>query len=167
MGDPALSFWLDWAEHEGAACERGIDSNLVLLPGAVAHPLGLSEELAVTADPEVAREDGALLLTAGHPAVDAAADTVLRAGDVGQVVLTRPAAVPRPEDLLAKAREQFPVDHGRLDLAGVVQSELLPVLRIGALLSHQVSLHDRFQERAELWVDVVTGTPMPGRLIDR
>ncbi len=44
----------------------------------------LPEEVAVTSDPDVAREDGAVLLISGHPALEGAAAGALEAGDVGR-----------------------------------------------------------------------------------
>jgi hypothetical protein len=166
--DPALTFWLDWAESRGAACERGPDASLVLLPNDLRHALRLPEEVSVTADPEVAREDGAVLIGTGHPTLDHAARDVLTAGDVGQVVLagttSRP---PSAAELLERARAEFPVDHGRLDVNTEPDAGVAPVLRVGALVTHQVSLHDRFQERSELWVDATSGVPLDDRVRHR
>jgi hypothetical protein len=166
--DPAVRFWLDWAEFRGAACEPGADSSLVLLPDPLAGPLGLPAELSVTADPEVSREDGAVLIAAGHPALDYAAADVLGNGDVGQLALAWPARPPPPPgELLEAAREAFPVDHGRLTLAGEPRRGIFGVLRLGALLTHRVSLHDRFGERGEIWVAVGSGAVLPERIRSR
>jgi hypothetical protein len=43
----------------------------------------LPEEVAVTADPEVAEEEGAMLLIPGHPLLEQAAAQVLEQGDAG------------------------------------------------------------------------------------
>ncbi|MHB8451364.1 MAG: hypothetical protein ACYDAQ_13075 [Mycobacteriales bacterium] len=166
--DPALRFWLEWAETKGAACESRGDTTLVLLPEDLQRALMLPAEFDATTDPEAAREDGALFLSAGHPAIEAAASDVLQAGDVGQIVLApSPAASPDPGELLARARDRFPVDHGRLQLVARAVPTLHPVLRVDALVTHRVSLHDRFQERAEVWVDAETGCELPARLRDR
>ena len=94
----------------------------------------LPEELRVTADPDVAREDGATLLAAGHPVLAEAADRVLACGDAGYLLLARPASLPPgPDVLLAEARDAFPVDHGRIDLSGEPAVVLHPVVRVGAL----------------------------------
>jgi hypothetical protein len=166
--DPALRFWLGWAHSEGALHEATPDTALVVLPRRMQEALALPEEISVTTDPEVAREDGALLLTAGHPALDHATEHVLDRGDAGHVVLARPAAVPpSPDLLLARARDAFPIDHGKIEPAGLPTVALLPVLRVGALLTQSVSLDDRFQERAEVWVDVATGLAVPDEARDR
>lgn len=166
--DPAVRFWLDWAQSEGALHEATPDSALVVLPRPLQAALALPEEIAVTADPEVARDDGALLLTAGHPALDHATEQVLDRGDAGHVVLARPAVQPAsPDVLLARARDAFPVDHGKIEPAGLPTVTHLPLLRVGALLTQSVSLDDRFQERAEVWVDVATGLAVPDAARDR
>lgn len=166
--DPALRFWLGWAQAEGALHDATPDSALVVLPRPLQAALSLPEEISVTSDPEVAREDGALLLTAGHPALDHATEQVLDRGDVGHVVLARPAAVPPSRDvLLARARDAFPVDHGKIEPAGLPTVTHIPVLRVGALLTQSVSLEDRFQERAEVWVDVGTGMALSDAARDR
>jgi hypothetical protein len=134
--DPAVRFWLDWAQPEGALHEVTPDSALVVLPRPLQAALALPEEIAVTADPEVARDDGALLLTAGHPALDHATEQVLDRGDVGHVVLARPTPLPPgPEVLLAQARAAFLIDHGKIEPAGLPTVGLLPLLRVGALLT--------------------------------
>ncbi len=166
--DPALRFWLGWAETEGALHEAAGDSTLVVLPRRLQVALGFGEEVAVTADPEVAREDRTLLLAHGHPALDHATSEVLARGDVGRLILARPGSVPPDADaLLARARDAFPVDHGRIDLAGAPVVGHRAVLRVGALLTHSVSLEDRFGEVAEVWVDVPTGLALPGAVRDR
>ena len=83
--EPALGFWLSYAEQEGALVEDHGDHAVVVLPGECQRETGLPEELTVTSDPDVAREDGAVLMVAGHPAVEQAASAVLAAGDVGSV----------------------------------------------------------------------------------
>ena len=123
------------------------------------------QELRVTADPDVAREEGATLLTAGHPVLAEAADRVLAAGDAGGLVLDRPAAVPPGRDVLqAEVREAFPTDHGRIDLSGEPAFVLHPVIRVGALVTYELSAEDRFQEEAERWVDVSSRRELPATL---
>lgn len=75
----AYTFFLRWLEMRGAAVEQGPDAALVLLPPGLLDLLGFPETLAVTADPDVAAEDGALLLTPGHPALERGVHEVLRA----------------------------------------------------------------------------------------
>ncbi len=78
--DPALRFWLGWAQAEGALHDTTPDAALVVLPRPLQVALSLPEEVSVTSDPEVARDDGALLLTAGHPALDHATEAGPRSG---------------------------------------------------------------------------------------
>ena len=156
--EPALRFWLHYAEREGAVHDEG-DPALVLLPDALQAAFGLPEELAVTAEPDVARDDGALLLIPGHPAVDGAAAAVLEEGDVGWAQLCWPSSLPPSSSVLeARARQSFQVDHGRIDAAGEAASVYVPVLRVGALVAHGVSLDHRFREREEVWVDARDGS---------
>jgi hypothetical protein len=162
--DPALSFWLRFAAREGALCEEGDDATFVVLPDPLREAFDLPEETLVTADPEVAREDGATLVVPGHPALNGAAERVLSVGDTGRLRLTWPARVPpSPEVLLARAREEFPVDHGRIDAIGPPYRILLPVLRIGALVHFTVSMDSSFQEQIECWVDGYSGLAVPDR----
>ena len=91
----------------------------MVLPPPLRDAYRLPEELRVTADPDIAREDGVTLLTAGHPVLAEAAERVLASGDTGHLVLARPtSAPPGPDMLLAAARDAFPVDHGRIDPPG-------------------------------------------------
>jgi hypothetical protein len=149
--EAGLAFWLDWVEHRGGLWEDAGDTALALLPAGLASELELSEETAVTADPDVAREDGALLLVTGHPVVVKAAESVLAAGDTGTLTLAAPRSVPPDAaTLLSKAREYLPVDHGRLDPRADATPEraLRPVLRVGALVGYELSADDHFQEQA-------------------
>ena len=162
--DPALGFWLRYAETEGALHEQAGAATTVLLPDTLRRIFELPEVVAVTADPEVAREDGALLLTPGHPALDGAAQRVLDRGDVGRVTLAWPSAAPPSAGaLLERLRDRVPVDHGRIDPAGEPPATgYLPVLRVGALITYTVTLDERYQERQEAWVDATTGLPLAG-----
>jgi hypothetical protein len=157
--DPGLRFWLHYAARQGAIYEEEGDETLVVLPKAAQEAFGLAEEIAVTADPEVAQEDGALLLMPGHPLLEQAAKEVLDQGDVGYAYAAWPAtAPPSPARLLDRAREQFPVEHGRIDEAqpaGAPLSVYFPALRLAALVTYTVD--DRFQERVEVLVDARTG----------
>ena len=154
IADPALEFWLRHVADAGGLWEPAGDSAYVVLPGQLRDAYRLPEELRVTADPDVAREEGATLLTAGHPVLAEAADRVLAAGDVGYLVLDRRPAVPPGRDVLqAEVREAFPTAHGRIDLSGEPAFVLHPVVRVGALVTYELSAEDRFQEEAERWVD--------------
>jgi hypothetical protein len=163
--DPALEFWLRHVAADGGLWEPGGDCAYVVLPGQLRDAYRLPEELWVTADPDVAREEGATLLTAGHPVLAEAADRVLAAGDAGYFVLDRPAAVPPGRDVLqAEVREAFPAGHGRIDLSGEPAFVLHPVVRVGALVTYELSAEDRFQEEAERWVDVPSRRELPAAL---
>lgn len=164
--EPALGFWLDLVEAEGGVWEDEGDRAVALLPGPLVDGLDLPEEVAVTADPEVAREEGALLLIPGHPALDRAAASVLARGDAGRSHLAWPASQPpTPGDLVARAREAVGVEHGRIDPGGHPREVYLPLLRLGAAVTYTVSLEDRFQERQEVWVDARTGLALPEEML--
>lgn len=164
--EPALNFWLDYAEREGALVEARRDNALVLLPDALRDESELPEEVTVTASPDVAREDGATLLIAGHPAVDRAAASVLADGDAGCAYLPWPASRPPTRSTLeARARELAPIEQGRIEAASEPIAAYLPLLRAGAMVSYAASLTLRFQEQEEAWVDARTGTVPSGRLL--
>ncbi|GFH39157.1 hypothetical protein [Streptomyces pacificus] len=168
--EAGLAFWLDWVEHRGGLWEDAGDTALALLPAALSSELELPEETAVTADPDVAREDGALLLVTGHPMVARAAESVLAAGDTGTLTLAAPRSVPPDAaTLLAKAREHLPVDHGRLDprAESPPQRALRPVLRVGALVGYELSAEDHFQEQGEVFVDVPSRLRLPAGVTER
>jgi hypothetical protein len=157
--EPALNFWLDYAEHRGALVEEQRDHALVLLPDPLQRESELPEEATVTASPDVAREDGAVLLIAGHPAVERAAAAVLAEGDTGCAYLPWPASRPPTRSALeARAREHAPIEHGRIDAGGEPIAAYLPLLRAGAMISYAASLTLRFQEQEEAWVDARTGS---------
>jgi hypothetical protein len=161
--EPALRFWLQYAEREGAISDaHDADTVLFVLPDTLQETFDLPEELVVTADPEAAREEGALLLIPGHPLLDHATNRVIDEGDVGEAYLLWPQSqLPGATALQERARELVPVDHGRIDAAGEPQRRYLPMVRVGALVTHAVSLNRRFQERDEVWVDGCTGLPIP------
>jgi hypothetical protein len=168
VSDPALGFWLRHVAAVGGLWEPAGDTAYVVLPQPLRDTYRLPEELHVTADPDVARDDGVTLLAPGHPVLAQAAEQVLASGDAGHLVLARPASVPPGRDvLLAEVREAFPVDHGRIDLAGESTVVLHPVIRVGALITYELSAEDRFQEQAERWVDVQARRKLPPGLIDR
>lgn len=166
--DGGLGFWLRYVGSSGGLAEAGTESALAVLPARLQQEFELPEEVTVTGDPDVAREEGATLLTAGHPALGRAAELVLDGGDAGVMALPSPASIPlQRETLLAKAREQFPVEHGRIDATGAPRPAMRPVLRVGALVSYTVSEEDHFQERAECWVDVTSRLELPAALSGR
>ena len=166
--DPALAFWLRHVAAEGGLWEPAGDSTYVVLPPVLRDAYRLQEELQVTADPDVAREDGATLLALGHPVLAEAAERVLASGDAGRRVLARPASVrPGTDVLAAGVRDAFPVDHGRIDLAGEPAFVWHPVVRVGALVSYELSAEDQFQEQAERWVDGPARCLLPPGLAER
>lgn len=139
---------------------------LVLLPDALRQDSELPEETTVTANPDVAREDGAILLIAGHPEVERVAGAALAEGDTGYGYLPWPASRPPSRSALeARARELVPVEHGRIDAAGEPIAAYLPLLRVGAMVSYAASLALRFHEQEEVWVDACTGTVVSERLL--
>ncbi|MGH2761012.1 MAG: hypothetical protein ACRDLD_00200, partial [Thermoleophilaceae bacterium] len=165
--EPGLSFWLHYAEREGALLEDAGDHVLALLPETLQRSAELPEEVAVTSDPDVAREDGAVLLIAGHPALERAAATVLEQGDVARAYLPWPgSARPRATMLEARARELIQVAHGRVDAAGEPAAAYLPLLRAGAMIDYAASLAVRFQEQEEAWVDARSGLAPSSRALD-
>ncbi|HLX48094.1 MAG TPA: hypothetical protein VKS82_07165 [Streptosporangiaceae bacterium] len=157
-----LAFWLDYVESRGGLWESAGDSTMVMIPPQLQRRFELPEEFAVTEHPDVAREDGVALLAAGHPLLAAAAEDVLAADDAGLLTLATPASQPPDgERLLAKARDQFPVSHGRIDGSGPVERRLRQVLRVGALVTYTASAEEVFHERAECWLDVPSRQELP------
>jgi hypothetical protein len=168
MTDPALDFWLRHVAAEGGLHEPAGDATYVVLPPALSDRYRLPEELRVTADPDVARDDGVTLLALGHPVLSDAAERTLVTGDAGTLVLVGPTAVPPgPDVLLAAAREAFPVDHGRIDASGEPEVVRHGVVRVGALVTFELSAEDRFQEQAERWVDLPSRRLLPREVVDR
>ena len=153
--DVGLDFWLRYVEGSGGLTEFDGDTTLVMLPPTLQTMLELPEVLQVTADPDVAREDGATLLSAGHPALSRCADEVLAVGDVAALAVPVAATPPPPaEHLQASARDQFTVEHGRVDARGAPTRSVRAILRVGALVDYTLSSDDHYQECAECWVDV-------------
>ncbi|MGH3978326.1 MAG: hypothetical protein ACRDRZ_04900 [Pseudonocardiaceae bacterium] len=156
--DPGLQFWLHYVDDRGGLSEPARDGTLVVLPPAVAAEFELPDELVVTVNPDAAREDGVTLLAAGHPVLIRAADEALAGGDAGVIALQAPVSPPPGTALLQeKARDQFPVEHGRIDVTDLPVRIVRPVLRVGALVTYAVSAEECFQERMECWVDAVSG----------
>ena len=166
--DGGLAFWLSYVESRGGLWERSGDAALVVVPPQLQRSFELPEQLTVTDRPDVAREDGVTLLGPGHPLLMAAAEDVLSADDAGVLQLSAPAGQP-PSDarLLERARDELPVDHGRVDASGTVERSLRQVLRVGAMVTYDVSAEDRFHERAECWVDVPSRLELPGQVAER
>jgi hypothetical protein len=159
--DPGLAFWLRYVEHRGGLTEPTADGALVMLPPAMADESALPEATAVTADPDVAREDGAMLVTAGHPVLLEAADDVLSVGDVGVVALAPPPAPPPDAGWLQDAlRDRVTVEHGRVEVTGPATRVDRPVLRLGALVTYTVSDEETYQERAECVLDTPAVRPL-------
>jgi hypothetical protein len=168
VADPALGFWLRHVAASGGLWEPDEDAAYVVLPPPLRDAYRLPEELRVTADPDVAREDGATLLAAGHPVLAEAAERVLASGDAGYLLLARPGSLPPGRDvLLAEARDAFPVNHGRIDQSGEPEFVLHPVVRIGALVTYELSAEDRFGEEAHRWVDVPSRRELHADLVGR
>jgi hypothetical protein len=166
--DPGLRFWLRYVEEGGGLAEHTGDGTLVMLPPPVAADFELPAELVVTSDPDVAREDGTVLLTTGHPVLIRAADAMLTEGDTGVVALAEPTTpAPAGEQLQERARDQFPVAHGRIDLAGLPTRINRPVLRVGALVTYTVSAEECYQERLDCWIDAVSRLPLTTESVDR
>jgi hypothetical protein len=153
--DVGLDFWLRYIEGSGGLTEFDGDTTLVMLPPILQTMLELPEVLQVTADPDVAREDGATFASAGHPALSRCADEVLAVGDVAALAVPVTATPPPPaEHLQASARDQFTVEHGRVDARGAPTRSVRAILRVGALVDYTLSSDDHYQECAECWVDV-------------
>ena len=160
--DAGLDFWLRYVEASGGLTEFDGDTTLVMLPPALQTMLELPEVLQVTADPDVAREDGATFFSAGHPALGRSADEVLAVGDVAAMAVPVDATPPPPaEHLQAMARDQFTVDHGRIDATGAPTRSARAILRVGALVDYTLSSDDHYQECAECWVDVQSQRQLP------
>jgi hypothetical protein len=163
--DVGLDFWLRYVEASGGLSEFGGDTTLVMLPPALQTTLELPEVLQVTADLDVAREDGATFLSVGHPALARSADEVLAVGDVAALAVPVAATPPPPAGHLeAMARNQFTVDHGRIDVAGAPTRSVRAILRVGALVDYTLSSDDHYQECAECWVDVQSQRQLPAHV---
>jgi hypothetical protein len=166
--DAGLGFWLRYVEASGGLTEFSGDATLVVLPADLQTLLDLPETLRVTADPDIAREDGATLLSAGHPTLGRSADEILALGDVAAVVVPVAATTPpSAEHLQALAREQLSVDHGRVDAAGAPTRSVRTILRVGALVDYTLSTDDHYQECVECWIDVQSLRGLPAHVTTR
>lgn len=169
IAEPGLSFWLDFLHVEGGVWEAQSETcALAVLPPHLQGTFGLTEEILVSTDPEIAREDGGVLMIPGHPVLEGAAGQVLGNGDVGRSYLDWPAqSAPTLNWLVDRAREQFGIDHGRIDPGeGEPRRVYLPVLRVGVTVQYSIS-QQQFQERDELWVDTGQSLPLSDVVVKR
>jgi hypothetical protein len=168
MTDPALDFWLRHVALEGGLYEPAGDATYVVLPPALSNRYRLPEELRVTDDPDVARDEGVTMLATGHPVLSDTAERILAAGDAGTISLSRPTSVPPSADVLLGAlRDAVPVDHGKIYADEAPVATAHPVIRIGALVTFELSAEDRFQEQAERWVDAPSRRLLPAGIVER
>ena len=151
---PSFAFWLNYLDSHGGLWEQSGDTVLAILPKHLSAKHDLPETALITDDPDIAREDGVLFLGAGNPEIDKGAETVIDSGDVGTLIVPPNAKSMSTEDLLAKIRDQVPVDHGRIDGTGSIIRSHRSLLRLGALVSHTVSTEEQFTEVAECLIDV-------------
>jgi hypothetical protein len=157
-----VDFFVRYAESEGALAELVPEGALVVLPDTLERRLQLGEEVRLTEDPEVAREDGFVLLSPGHPVLTGAAQAVLERGDVGCVQVPRNPGPPPALDVLERvAREQVHAEHGRVDSTDPPNAAALLVLRVGALITYGISIDQRVQELEEVWVEAASGELLP------
>lgn len=166
VNDAAIGFFADLLVAEGGLYEERNGLVTCLVPEGLRRHLDLPEAVTVTTDPDVSREDDALLLGPGHPVIDAAADRVLEAADVGVAHVRAPLGPPPSvEALLPRIRDEVVVDHGRIDVAGAPAGVRVPLVRAGALAIYDVTPDDRFHERVEAWVDAATALALPRSLV--
>ncbi len=162
--DPALRFWLEYVESQGALCEHDVETAQVMLPPTLQQALRLPEAFAVTSDPDVAHDGEAVLLSAGHPALESAAASVIERGDVGRAYLPWPQSImPSRAVLLAHARARIGIDHARIDATQDPAPIYHPLLRVGALVAY--TLDERFGEREEVWVDGCAALPVADEIV--
>ncbi|MEX2553675.1 MAG: hypothetical protein WD627_11825 [Actinomycetota bacterium] len=164
IAEPGLDFWLNYLEDQGGVWEAQSETSaLAVVPEHFRERFHLDEEVLVCTDPELAREEGGVLLIPGHPALDETASAVLDRGDVGSCYQSWPVkSAPPLATLVERAREQFDIDHGRIDPGPEEPSAIyFPALRIAAMVHYTLSLEDSFQEREEVWVDAWGGLVLP------
>lgn len=165
MSAARLDFLVRYAESEGALVDAVPEGAVIVLPDELQRRLELDDVIMVTEDPEVARDEGFLLLPSGHPLLSSAAQAVLEQGDVGCAHLPRPPGPPPSPTLLeARAREQLHADHGRIDAAGAPHAIYLAALQVGALVTFSVSIDERVQEVEDVWVESASGEALPDEL---
>jgi hypothetical protein len=158
---------LSYLDHRGGLWEQSGDTVLAMLPGQLSAQHDLPETALITDDPDIAREDGVLFLGSGHPEIDKGAETIIGSGDVGVLTVPHRAKLTSTDDLLAKIREQVPVDHGRIDATGSILRSHRSLLRLGALVSHTVSADEQFTEVAECLLDVPSRVAWADDAVDR
>ncbi len=163
----AFAFWLNYLDHHGGLWEQFGDTVLAILPGPLSAKHDLPESALITDDPDIAREDDVLFLGAGNPEIGKGAEDVVTSGDVGALTLPHSGKHISTEDLLAKIRDQVPVDHGRIDATGSILRSHRLVLRLAALVSHSVSADEQFTEVAECLLDVPSRVAWPKDAADR
>ncbi len=167
-GDGGIDFFVRYAESRGALAERIREGALLVLPDDLRQGLGLPEEVGLTEDPEVSREDGFVLLAPGHPLLMEAAQSVFAQGDVGWSRLSWPEGLPpTPKNLEQKIREVLHPEHGRVDVVDAPESTYLLVLRVGALVTYRISVDEMVHELEEVWIATATGAPVPPELEGR
>lgn len=164
---PAFAFWLSYLEHKGGLWEQSGDTVLAILPGHLSAQHDLPETALITDDPDISREDGVLFLGSGNPEIDKGAETIIDSGDVGALTLPHRTKQTSTEDLLAKIRDQVPVDHGRIDATSSILRSHRSLLRLGALVTHTVSADERFTEVAECVLDMPSRVAWPQDAADR
>lgn len=157
----AFAFWLDYLDARGGLWEQSGDTVLAMLPDQLARAHDLPESTLITDDPDIAREDGVLFLGAGHPEINKAAESIVDEGDVATVTVAHSGKPMSTEDVLARVRDQVPVEHGRIDATAAPIRAHRATLRLGALVSHTVSAEETFTEIAECLVDVTSRIAWP------
>ena len=164
--DPALGFWLRYAESEGALHDQLAGSTTMLLPLSVQQG---STCLRSSRSPLTRRWPAKTARCSWRR--DIRCSTPPRSGcstegDVGRADLAWPSVGPLSSDaLVQRIRKQVVIDHGRIDATTELPAAgYLPVLRVGALVAYTVTFDDRFQERQEVWVDATTGLQVPAGL---
>ena len=166
MTGSGLAFWLSYVESRGGLWESAGDAAIVMIPPPLQHRLELPEEFTVTEHPDVAREDGVALLTAGHPLLTASDEDVLAADDAG--ILCRVASPPRSLRMTT-ACWPGPVTGSPSSTAGSMPAKgrrrLRQVLRVGVLVTYTASADEVFHERAECWLDVPSRQELPEQAV--
>jgi hypothetical protein len=164
---PAFAFWLNYLDARGGLWEQSGDTVLAVLPEQLSASHDLPESALITDDPDVAREDGVLFLGAGHPEITKAAESIVDDGDVAVVALANSGKPMSTEDVLARVRDQVPVEHGRIDTTAAPIRAHRATVRLGALVSHTVSAQEAFTEVAECLVDVTSCVAWPEDAAER
>ena len=105
---------------------------------------GTARRDAVTADPDVAREDGAMLLVTGHPAVAKAAEASWRRATPARSPWPLPrSAPPDAATLLTKPETVLPVEHGSDPPDAALERALRPFCASGALVGCALTAEDQ------------------------